>query len=236
MRRKAACRGMALWLLGGLFAWGILGNSPQVCARVVTLITMGTTVVVEGNLARARGVAITNGKRNALEEAVRSLIPELVAFENYERINDHIYQHDQRFIDTFRILSENSRETLYEVTLESTVAVEKLKTTLVNLGLIEEDQVSETSHFRLCISGVTCPACVEALRQYIQEEMNRIEEASLYAIRPGEFTLNIVYKGNIGSFRDALLFRRFEGFRLDQEEIGEESLRVWMVVTESEDG
>jgi hypothetical protein len=236
MRRKAVCRGIALWMLGGFLAWGILGNSPQVCARVAILITTGTTVIVEGNLARARDVAITNGKRNALEEAVRSLIPEPVAFENYEVINDHIYQHYQRFIDTFRILSEKSRDTLYEVTLESTVAVEKLKRTLVSLGLIEEDQVSETSHFRLCISGVTCPACVETLKQHIQDEMDRIEEVSLYAIRPGEFTLNIAYKGDIGSFRDALLLGRFEGFRLDQEDMGEESLRVWMVVTESEDG
>jgi hypothetical protein len=236
MRRKTVCRGVALWMLGGFLVWGILGTSPQVCARVATLITTGTTVIVEGNLARARDVAITNGKRNALEEAVRSLIPEPVAFENYEIINDHIYQHYQRFIDTFRILSEKSRDTLYEATLETTVAVEKLKRALVSLGLIEEDQVSETSHFRLCISGVTCPACVETLKQHIQDEMDRIEEVSLYAIRPGEFTLNIAYKGDIGSFRDALLLGRFEGFRLDQEDMGEESLRVWMVVTESEDG
>lgn len=236
MRRKAGWCGLVLWMLGGLTAWGILGNCPQVCARMVTLITMGTTVVVEGNLARARNVAITNGKRNALEEAVRSLIPESLVFENYEMINDHIYQHHQRFIDTFRILSEKSRDTLYEVTLESTVATERLQRTLVRLGLIEEDQVSEISHFQLCVLGVTCPACVETLQQHMRDEMDGVEAVSLYAIRPGEFTLKIAYKGDIESFRDALLFGHFEGFRLDPEEIGEEILRVWMVVTESQDG
>jgi hypothetical protein len=226
---------VAFWVLGGFLAWAFLGVCPQADARVLTLMTTGTTIILEGNLARARNVAIANGKRNALEIAVKSLIAESIAFENYEMINDHVYQHHERFIDTFRILSEKSRETVYEVILESTVALGKVKMTLVDLGLIEDYQTSEPVRFQLHISGVSCPGCLKALREHIQDEMEGVEDVSLYAIRPGAFTLNILYRGDMESFRDALLARRFDDFRLDPEDFGQRDLQVLMVVTESED-
>ena len=235
MRQKVVCRGVVFWVLGGFLAWELLGGCPQTCARVLTLMTTGTTIILEGNLARARNVAIANGKRNALEIAVKSLIAESIAFENYEMINDHVYQHHERFIDTFRILSEKSRDTVYEVILESTVALGKVKMTLVDLGLIEDYQVSEPSRFQLHISGVSCPGCLKTLREHIQNEMEGVEDVSLYAIRPGQFTLNILYRGDIESFREVLLARRFDDFRLDQEDLGQKDLQVLMVVTESED-
>jgi hypothetical protein len=235
MRQKVVCWGVVFWVLAAYLAWGFLGGCPKACARVLTLMTTGTTIILEGNLARARNVAIANGKRNALEVAVKSLVAESVAFDNYEMINDHIYQHHERFIDTFRILSENSRNTVYEVTLESTVAVGKLKTTLVNLGLIEDYQGREPSRFQLRVSEVSCAGCLESLSEYIQRELEGVDDVSLYSIRPGEFTLNILYRGDIGNFQEALLAKRFDNFRLDQAEASQADLQVVMVVTESED-
>jgi len=208
----------------------------QASGRTMTLMTAGTTIVLEGNLARARNMAIANGKRNALEEAVRALVPASVVFENYYIINENIYQQYERYIDTYRILAETSRGNIYEVTLESTVAVEKLKKTLVGLRLMEEDLESEWSHFRLKILEVSCASCFRALKEYIQNEMEGVEEVSLDSISPGRFTLDIVFRGDIEAFRDALTSRNFEDFRLDPEEMDEEQLRVLMVLNQPEDG
>ena len=236
MTRKAACRSIALSLLLGLLVGGLPWPMAQASGRTMTLMTAGTTIVLEGNLARARNMAIANGKRNALEEAVRALVPASVVFENYYIINENIYQQYERYIDTYRILAETSRGNIYEVTLESTVAVEKLKKTLVGLRLMEEDLESEWSHFRLKILEVSCASCFRALKEYIQNEMEGVEEVSLDSISPGRFTLDIVFRGDIEAFRDALTSRNFEDFRLDPEEMDEEQLRVLMVLNQPEDG
>lgn len=236
MTRKAACRSIALSLLLGLLVVGLPWPMAQASGRTMTLMTAGTTIVLEGNLARARNMAIANGKRNALEEAVRALVPASVVFENYDIINENIYQQYERYIDTYRILAETSRGNIYEVTLESTVAVEKLKKTLVGLRLMEEDLESEWSHFRLKILEVSCASCFRALKEYIQNEMEGVEEVSLDSISPGRFTLDIVFRGDIEAFRDALTSRNFEDFRLDPEEMDEEQLRVLMVLNQPEDG
>lgn len=236
MTRKAACRSIAVSLLLGLLVGGLPWPMAQASGRTMTLMTAGTTIVLEGNLARARNMAIANGKRNALEEAVRALVPASVVFENYDIINENIYQQYERYIDTYRILAETSRGNIYEVTLESTVAVEKLKKTLVGLRLMEEDLESEWSHFRLKILEVSCASCFRALKEYIQNEMEGVEEVSLDSISPGRFTLDIVFRGDIEAFRDALTSRSFEDFRLDPEEMDEEQLRVLMVLNQPEDG
>jgi len=236
MMRKSECRGIALLLLLGILTAFSPGLCPQALGRILTLMTRGTTIILEGNVARARNMAIANGKRNALEVAVRELISEDVVFENYDIINENIYQQHERFIDTYRILSESSRETIYEVNLESTVAIGKLRNTLVTLGLIEEEPRTEQSRFRLEILAVSCSPCFKALKEYLQNEMEGIEELSLYSISPGRFSLNITFEGDIETFRDALSSRPFENFRLDPEGIGENHLRVLMVLTQLEDG
>jgi hypothetical protein len=199
-------------------------------------VTAGRTIILEGNLAQARNMAIANGKRSALEEGVRELIPESALFENYEIINENIYHRHERFIDTFRILSETPRENIYEVTLESVVSMEKLKNTLVSLGLMEEDIGSDYSRFKLEISGVSCPACFRTLKEYLQNKMEGVEEVSLYSIRPGKFTLDIVYRGEPEIFRDAIISQGFQDFRLDLEGMHEENLRVLMVLIHVEEG
>jgi hypothetical protein len=214
----------------------LLGFSSQAFCRTWSVITTGTTVILEGNLARARNAAIGNGKRNALENAVRGLIGEDAVFENYEILNQIIYQQHQDFIDTYRILSETSRENHYEVILECTVIVEKLRETLVSLGLMDEEPGSDLSRFQLEIVGVSCSPCLRALKAYLQDEMEGIHMVSLYSISPGRFTFDIVFRGDIEAFRNELVSGGFESFRLEPEAMDERHLQVVMVLTQSEDG
>ena len=219
----------------GLMAGFLLGSGVQAVGTTVTLMTAGTTIVLEGNLARARSVAIANGKRNALELAVNELIHEGVALENYDMINRNIYHRHEVFIDTYRILAETSRGDIYEVTLESVVAMEKLRTTLVDLGLMEEELFSELSYFRLIVSDVSCSPCLKTLKAYLQDEMAGVQKVSLYSISPGVFTLNVAFRGGIEEFRYVLTSTFFEGFRLDTNEMDESALWVQMVLPQPED-
>jgi hypothetical protein len=203
-------------------------------AEVLPRVSSGKTLVLEGNLAQARNVAIANGKRNALETAIAELIPEDVLLENYETINEHVYRHSERFIDTFRILSEGSKENVYEVTLESTIAVERLTKTLIDLGLMEEDLARERSRFRLTVSQVSCGSCFRALQEYLKNEMQGVEEVSLYAISPGRLTLEILYRGAPETFQDAITSKRFQDFRLDPEGMEGKDLAVTMVLVDPE--
>ncbi len=234
MTGKSACRSVALLILFGILVGGFPGLSPRAFGKTQTVVTAGTTLILEGNLARARNVAIANGKRNALETAVRGLISEDVANENYDVINQHIYQRQERFIDTYRILSETSRGNVYEATLETDVAVEKLRMALVTLGLLEEEPGTAWSRFRLEIGGVSCPSCFRALKAHLSDEVDGVEELSLYSIRPGVFTLDVVFKGDIETFRDALMSMTLEDFHLDLEGMDEGYLQVRMVLTHPE--
>ncbi len=235
MSWQAVSRGFPGIVMLMILVGSISGVHAQALSKVLTVTTAGSTLILEGNLARARNMAIANGKRNAMEVAVMELIPERAVFANYEVINQYIYQRSERFIDTYRILSERSVENIYEVTLESTVVVEKLRKTLVTLGLIEEGWRIEESRFRLEISGVSCSPCFAAVKEYIENEMEGVEEVSLYAISPGIFTLDVLFKGDIESFEYTLLSRDFEDFRLDPQGRDEEDLRVLMVLSGSED-
>ncbi len=227
-----AVRGLLLAILFGL----LLGLCGEASGRVLTLTTTGATIVLEGNVARARNMAITNAKRQALAVAVMRMIPEGAMGENYDMLNESIYQQHERFIDTYRILSERTRDNIYEVTLESTVGVERLRRNLVTLGLIEEELAIERSSFRIKILGVSCSPCFRALKEYLKNEIEGVEDISIYAISPGRFTLDIVFRGDVEAFRYALLTKDFENFRLDPEQTDEEDLRFVMVLTRSEDG
>jgi hypothetical protein len=150
-------------------------------------------------------------------------------------INRNVYHRHEVFIDTYRILAETSRGDIYEVTLESVVALEKLRTTLVDLGLMEEELSSELSYFRLIVSDVSCSPCLKALKAYLQDEMAGVQKVSLYSISPGVFTLNVVFRGGIEEFRYVLTSTFFESFRLDTNEMDESHLWVQMVLPQPED-
>ena len=66
--------------------------------------------------------------------------------------------------------------------------------------------------------------------------MEGVEEVSLHSIRPGSFTLDIVFKGNTEAFRDSLGLKTFERFRLDPEEVDAYRVGFLMVVTDALDG
>lgn len=235
MRQRVLWEGSFLCLLIGLLAGLFVGSGVRAVGRTLTLVTEGTTLVFEGNLARARNVAIANGKRNAVETAVKELIPEAVALENYDLMNQNIYQRPEDFIDTFRILSEASEENIYRVTVESVVAIGKLRETLADLGLVDKEVESDLTHFRLEVLGVSCPGCLEALEDYIRQKMGGVEEVSLYSISPGVFTLDVLFRGTLEAFGDALTGAYFENFRLDPEAIDRDRLRVVMVLIQRQD-
>ena len=228
-------RGVVRWVLIGALA----GFSPVFLdhgfAEVLTLVTSGRTLVIEGNLAQARNVAIGNGKRNALETALAELIPGDLLLENYETINEHVYRRYESFIDTFRILSEGSKENIYEATLESTIALERLTKTLIDLGFIQEGLAREQSRFRLTVSQVSCGFCFKALQEYLQNEMQGIEGVSLCAISPGRFTLEILYRGAPETFQDTITSKSFQGFRLDPAGMEGKDLAVTMVLVDPEE-
>jgi hypothetical protein len=219
-----------------IFLGSLPGVCPQALSRALTLRTSGTIIILEENVARARNMAIANGKRNAIEAAIKELIPEHVAYENYDSINEQIYHRQERFIDTFRILTERLGADVYEVTLESTVNTDNLREALVALGLIDENQWSEPSRFQVEIQGVSCSNCLRAIEDYLRSEMRGVEEVSLYSIRPGVFTLDILFRGDSETFRDILLSKYFKGFHLDLEGMDGKNLQVRMVLAYSETG
>jgi hypothetical protein len=182
-------------------------------------------------------MAIANGKRKALESALLKLLSEGSVQSNYDVINQRIYHHFEGFIDTYRIVSEGSKENTYEVTIESEVSVEKLRETLGQLGLLKEAAPGQAGRFQLVVSQVSCFPCIKALRDYIENEMEGAPAVSVHSVSPGRFSFNIVFNGNREDFRRALLAKSFEGFRLDPGGTENDNLvDVLMVLTAAEHG
>src|SRR5690554_6211442 len=110
---------------------------PPVAAEEEAVIEVeGFAVVKEGNLLRARELAVSDGLRSAVEQVVGLLVDSRTRVHNYELIEDTILIRSAGYIAGYEILSTRLVEGTLGVRLRVRVRREELVRDLDHLQLI----------------------------------------------------------------------------------------------------
>ncbi|MBI5893359.1 MAG: hypothetical protein HZB79_06885 [Deltaproteobacteria bacterium] len=104
---------------------------------VQTVTSKGVSAIEQGNTAIARDIALQDALRNAVEQAVGTMIDSETLVESYQVLRDSVYSKSSGYIQKYTVLKEGSTApTLYEVTVSAVVKTEGLKNDLGALGLL----------------------------------------------------------------------------------------------------
>lgn len=104
---------------------------------VQTVTSKGFSAIEGGNTAIARDIALQDALRNAVEQAVGTMIDSETLVESYQVLRDSVYSKSSGYIQNYKVLHEGSTApTLYEVTVSAVVQTGGLKNDLDALGLL----------------------------------------------------------------------------------------------------
>jgi len=104
----------------------------------IRLNTVGTGIIEEDNVDQAREKAIQNALAVAVETTVDKIMPPKLIIDNFQLINDHIYNPIQKFVRGFRVLAEVKSNEFYRVFVKSTVSVDTIRSNLSEIGVKEQ--------------------------------------------------------------------------------------------------
>lgn len=96
----------------------------------------GVGAIVSGNQAAARQQAVRAALREALEEAVLSVLDTDAVVANIRLLNEHLYAEPWSYVSNYRVLWEypDAPSKLYRVSLEAEVALPRMQQALAALG------------------------------------------------------------------------------------------------------
>ena len=117
-------------ILLSLFRLAIAGEDLQ------TVTSEGVGIVVDGDRAMARDRAIGDALRNAVKEAVLTIVSSEKAAEISPTLNDTIYGQSDGYIQNYKILSENQTPNLHTVMIQATIDMGNLEKDLEVHGII----------------------------------------------------------------------------------------------------
>lgn len=102
-----------------------------------------TTIIAEGYAssdgrgdANAIERALESAKRNAVEQAVGSIINSQTTVKNNKLIEDKIYEKTTGYISSYKVLSINKNSSLWQTKIEATVGVDLLQDNLQAIGIL----------------------------------------------------------------------------------------------------
>jgi hypothetical protein len=113
-----------------------LPAAGPVLAQSQTVTAEGIAGIPGGDKGIARDNALKAAQRQAVEQAVGTMIASETAVENFQVLKDSIYSKSQGYIQKFNIVREGAQNDLYSVTISATVATGDIKNDLSALGLL----------------------------------------------------------------------------------------------------
>lgn len=218
--------------------WGvalILGVSGA--AAAVDAGRPGGTYTVIGSAAvRGSGVAIARQEAlaGALVSAVARGAAEILPLENlvarFETLNAAVFENTDRFIQSYRVLSETKAGDHYRVMVEAVVALAALEDQLAGAGL-QQDR-PQTADGPAAIEVVV--AGTRNLKNFVQfrqmlSALAGVEALSTEEMTADHTTLVVTYQGDARGLADALMLNTFDAFGVRIYDVSENSMQVELI-------
>jgi len=119
-------RFIALLILAGILTWAF----PAFSAEKTVTTTGSSTISVED--------AIRQAQRQAVEEAVGVFVQSKTEIENFVLQKDKIISRTQGYITRYNVLGKQEKAGSYDVRIEATVSLDKIKDDLIAMKILLE--------------------------------------------------------------------------------------------------
>lgn len=118
----------------------VLPGLAQEAAGDKEVVASGISDIVGGNTMAARGKAISNACRSAVEIGLGTLVETNTITENFKLISDNIYAKSQGYVKSYDVISEGPGDlpNTYKVTVKAIVNMADMGTDLRALGILQD--------------------------------------------------------------------------------------------------
>jgi len=112
---------------------GITHAEESASEKIVEVI--GTCTIHGGNVAKARDQAIKNSLVSAVELTVADLLPLESMIQNFETLNEILYDNTSEFVEYYKVLTESASRNKYRVLVQATVSFDAIKGKLISADI-----------------------------------------------------------------------------------------------------
>jgi predicted transcriptional regulator len=173
--------------------------------NIWTVETEGTGLITNNDLASARNNAINDALRNAVEQAVATLIPGQTLDKRSQAIRDGIYAKSDQYIHDYKISSERQVQKVYAVNVRSAVFIDSIRDDLQTLGLLKmEKNRVPTTEVAVTVKGLTSCADYTRVKELLKTKVKGVRNVYQRQIAWGTARLGLDFQGSAQSFSDEL--------------------------------
>ncbi len=112
---------------------GIVNAEENASKKIIEVI--GTGAIQGGDVAKARDRAIKNSLVSAVEFAVADLLPLESMIQNFETLNEILYDNSSEFVAYYKVLAELKSGRTYRVLVQATVSTSVIEQQLMSAGI-----------------------------------------------------------------------------------------------------
>lgn len=133
MKKSIILKKITLWVL-------LLCTAPvfsQLPVEGQEVIAKGLGAIINGDEAKASDDALASALRNAVEQVVGTMIESSALVQNYQVVEDRIYNRTYGYVQSYDVISQNRRgDNILETTIKAIVKKNNLETDLTAIGLL----------------------------------------------------------------------------------------------------
>ncbi|MEA1899713.1 MAG: hypothetical protein U9N47_02950 [Thermodesulfobacteriota bacterium] len=111
----------------------IVSAEENASEKIIEVI--GTGAIQGGDVAKARDRAIKNSLVSAVEFAVADLLPIESMIQNFETLNEILYDNSSEFVADYKVLTELKSGRTYRVLVQATVSTSVIEQQLMHAGI-----------------------------------------------------------------------------------------------------
>jgi len=179
---------------------GRAGRTVDEAHKVAEFIAVGESEVQEENAAEAREKAIKDALVLIFQQGLSSIVAtDQVMLDDFE---EDLLPRMMNYIDKYQIVLETPDESLYRVEVKGMVSLDRLRETLVGLGVVTEQEY-EVTRVSLSLGLVDSYDCYKAALDRLRE-ISGLQSISLHKMRAGKVWLFVDYHGDAGEIVMAL--------------------------------
>lgn len=126
---------MAVWPIVVFFLFSECRSveGPESARKI---IVAGTGVLKDEDTAKAREDAISESLVAAVGIVVTEIMPIEMLVQNFEKLNEMMYNQKKRYVDGYRVLTETEYNNLYRVIVEARISRSRIENDLSRMGFL----------------------------------------------------------------------------------------------------
>jgi len=160
-------------LLTVFLLWAPAGAIAQ--TALLGINVDGAAPIQNSDVAEAREQAVRNALEKAISQAVDKVLDDQAAQERYQAVRSVVIGSSDKYINHYRLLSENRGAEDYSVSINAVVLMSLLKTDLAGLGVLSGEGLGVTT-VRVFHRNLETYSRYEAFCKYLQSRSRLVKQ------------------------------------------------------------